>query len=198
MTVLIPIAIAVCLWGGLPALVVRQAAPGFLIAATWNVLGAFCLGIGLAGFWCDGYGEDSFWTLALYDRFVVAGLAAFLMILGGWAAFQIARAMAVKGDGLRLKVAMLTGNVSITLACYFGLWFVSPQLFYSYYRLIFEGLPQQWVIGSSAQLDRFVGALLFDGNISLADSAAGLYFWLLLSLTVFVHAAAWRTAQRRI
>lgn len=197
MATLYIIAVAACLWGALSAFAVRQTAPGFVAAAIWNVLGALLLGIGLAGFSFDGYGEDSFWTLALRDRFAVAGLAAALMLLGGWVAFRVACTMATRCDGLRLRVAMLTGNISITLACYFGLWFVSPQIFYSYYRLIFENLPQQWVIGSSAQLDRFVVALLFEGNISLADSAAGLYFWMLLSLTVFVHAAAWRAARRQ-
>ena len=185
-------------WGALPALVIKQSPPGFLLVAAWSFLGTLLLGSSLAGFSCDGFREDSLWTLAPREQAVVAGLAASLMLLGGWIAFRAARGMTAVRVGFRRRAGSLIGNLVLTLGCYFAVWFLSPQLFYIYYRLIFADLPLQWVIGASAQVDRFALALTLQPGSSLAATATGLYFWLLVSLTIFVHVTSWRLEQIRI
>ena len=68
--------------------------------------------------------------------------------------------------------------------------------FYTYYRLIFPDLDDQWVIGGADQVEAFASALHLEDGSSLAETTTGLFFWLLISLTIGVHAITWRGARQ--
>ena len=119
------------------------------------------------------------------------------MLLGGWLAFRSARLIGARPRGLSARALALLANLLVTLAGYLAVWLLSPQIFYTYYRLIIPGLPSQWVVGGGAALNDFAAALRLGDGDSLAMSATGLFFWVLAALTLSVHAACWRVARRR-
>ena len=61
----------------------------------------------------------------------------------------------------------------------------SPQIYYQYYRLLIEGLPQQWVIWPPAQPTEALKLLFFQGPHNLSAHSQGLLGWCLL-LTPFL------------
>ena len=182
-------------WGALPAAARHlQAKFGILIA--WHLLGAVLLGVGLAGLRPNSYRLDSFWTLEPFDRAIVGGMTAGLMLIGGCVVFQAARALVPANGSCLARGAVLSGNLGLTLAAYFVTWLLTPQIYYLYYRLIFANLPQQWVVHSGADAAIFGRSLLLLPESSIAATATGLYFWLIVALTVSIHAMSWRAAPR--
>ena len=84
------------------------------------------------------YSEDSFFTLTPMGQFglvtVSFGLLLGVLALASWG---------VKGRRLSIRI-------TTALAIYWLFVWLSPQIYYAYYRMIIDGLPQQWVIGCAA------------------------------------------------
>ena len=82
------------------------------------------------------YSEDSFYTLGTYGRLAVIGVSlgmfAVLLALG----YVLAKAR--KGV-VRIAIGMFLFWIFVWL---------SPQVYYTLYQFLFEGLPRQWVVGS--------------------------------------------------
>ncbi len=70
------------------------------------------------------------------------------------------------------------GLAALLLAAF--VW-VSLQVYYTYYRLIFEGLPAQWVIGWPPSLD-ILRLATFTGPAKLSTHSQRALFWLLAGL----------------
>ncbi len=73
---------------------------------------------------------------------------------------------------VRITVAI----VSFTLF----VW-LSPQIYYAYYRMIIPDLPSQWVIGRSPEAGAVVTLLSFTGPATLSAHARGVLGWCLLA-----------------
>ena len=67
-------------------------------------------------------------------------------------------------------------------AAYLGFWlfvWLSPQVYYQYYRLIFDGLPVQWVVGRP-ELGEAMRLLTFTGPANLSAHGQGVLGWAML------------------
>lgn len=115
------------------------------------------------------YAGDSFFTLTPGGQ---AGLVALSGVLGlamVWLTWWLTRR---RGIAIRLAVW------AVLFVAY--LW-LSPQVYYFYYRLIIDGLPLQWVIGPWPD-PGVIGPELFPARRSMAaDARAALGITMLLA-----------------
>lgn len=68
---------------------------------------------------------------------------------------------------------------------------LSPQAYYFYYLLIFDGLPLQSVVQSPPAPSEILALISFTGPQNLSAHGKGILFWLLI-LIALVHTLAWR------
>ncbi|AXI48656.1 hypothetical protein C1J03_23230 [Sulfitobacter sp. SK012] len=116
------------------------------------------------------YAEDSFYTLSLAQRMGLLTLTAVLILL----VLGIAIAVMRKKRG---TVRLATATLLFSLFAW-----VSPQAYYAYYQMIFDGLPAQIVIGAPPTLDALLGIVTFTGPGTLSAHGLGALFWALVWL----------------
>ncbi|MEP4198950.1 MAG: hypothetical protein ABJL99_25270 [Aliishimia sp.] len=109
------------------------------------------------------YTQDSFFTLSAFGQF---GLTVVSLIL---AAFTLLIAVRVHGHWL---LRLLGAGV---LA--WGFVWLSPQVYYSYYRMIIANLPAQWVIGTPPVPRQIAELMMFAGPANLSAHSQGLLIW---------------------
>lgn len=81
-------------------------------------------------------------------------------------------------------------RITRNLPWYFGLllaalvfWafeWVSPQVYYLYYWVIFDSLPMQWVIGWPPPLKETIQLVFFSGEDTISAHSRAALFWLLV------------------
>lgn len=137
-----------------------------------------------------GYPTDSFWTLSLIGRTGVIAISAIGITL---IFYGLAWKTAIL---LRLKSQVsATAWVIFDLAAgwlVFGvIYSVSPQIFYTFYRMIFDYLPNQWVIDTALDTEKLhmIAQLSASGNMS--DHMAGVALWAILPFTAWLHLRDW-------
>ncbi|SFR34907.1 hypothetical protein [Litoreibacter janthinus] len=113
------------------------------------------------------YDGDSFFTLTAPKQAGLLVLSALLMF--GWV-YGCWRFNAERKLILRLFIA---------LASFMAFVWLSPQIYYQYYRLIFEGLPAQFVIGWPEGLGHIVRLLTFQSDATLSAHSQGILGWVL-------------------
>ena len=79
-----------------------------------------------------------------------------------------------------------------------GAVWLSPQIYYSYYRLVLPGLPPQWVLSGWAAIETLLRQVRLSPDANLADQLVGLTFWSLLVMTCWVFVFAHPQVQRRV
>ncbi|MEL6642198.1 MAG: hypothetical protein AAFP98_12975 [Pseudomonadota bacterium] len=136
------------------------------------------------------YPGDSFWTLGWGGRVGVLAISTIgitlIFLFLAWKTRIILR-MTRQATGM----AWMIIDVVLGLMFFAVVFSASPQVFYSFYRLIIPGLPQQWVIDGPINIERLgqIVTLAIDGH--LADHLAGLAFWAIVPFTVWLHQRYW-------
>ncbi len=117
------------------------------------------------------YRDDSFFTLGLLEA---AGLLAVtaLLVLG---VLALAR---------RLCRGRLWRRLLWAAGLFWAFLWLSPQVYYAYYQLIFEGLPVQIVIGWPPGAETVLRRLSFAGPATLAAHGQGVLGWVLVGAGV--------------
>ncbi|SFJ78534.1 hypothetical protein [Jannaschia pohangensis] len=123
------------------------------------------------------YGEDSFFTLSGGGQLGLALLSLILWALAVLLVWRLARGP-IRGAVLALVVFVLF------------VW-LSPQIYYAYYFLIFDDLPVQIVIKSPPGPGYLLRLLTFTQEASLSRHGQGLLGWSLLLVGV---GRGWRRA----
>lgn len=118
------------------------------------------------------YAEDSFLTLGTIQRF---GLVFLSMVLFSLTVFVFRRVVRKFDAKLRILTA-------ITL--FFLFVWLSPQIYYAYYQLIFDELPAQIVIKTPPSPFRLTKILLFQ-EMSLSGHSKALLGWVLIIMTIW-------------
>ena len=118
------------------------------------------------------YNQDSFFDLTPWGQ---AGLATISLVL--FAAMMAVTWSVVRGRpvGVRLAGALV--------AFWLFVW-VSPQVYYTYYRMIIPDLPLQWVIWPPAAPQDAAALMTFQGPHSLSAHSQGLLGWALVVLAL--------------
>ena len=118
------------------------------------------------------YSQDSFFDLTPWGQ---AGLATISLIL--FAAMLIGTRSLVRGRPTAVRLAG-------ALVAFWVFVLVSPQIYYTYYRMIIPDLPLQWVIWPpAAPLDAAV-LMIFQGPQNLSAHSQGLLGWALVVLAL--------------
>ena len=112
------------------------------------------------------YEGDSFFTLSPLGQVGLVLLSVALATATVWLAWRVA-----------LRSRLIT-RALIGLGVYMVFAWVSPQLYYSYYLMIFDGLPIQWVIKWPPEMMRAVAEFTFTDRSSLAAHGRGILGWL--------------------
>lgn len=112
------------------------------------------------------YASDSFFTLGLPGQVGLAILSTVLAFGTVWLAWRFSRR-------LRWVTRALLG-----LGVYMVFAWASPQVFYTYYVMIFDGLPIQWVVKWPPEVAKAVAEFTFTGRVSLAAHGRGILGWL--------------------
>ncbi len=113
------------------------------------------------------YGNDTFFHLSGSGQI---GLVLISLILG------------IATIGLCLLFSSRFGLFVKVLVAFVLIWaftWLSPQLYYLYYWLIFDDLPMQWVLQAPPSPPDIVRLVTFSGPATLSDHAKGLLFWLM-------------------
>ena len=118
---------------------------------------------------CD-LGDDSFFTLTLGQRIGLLGVSCGLA-LGMVGLVRIGRAWPIR--------LILAG------AGFYGFVWVSPQAYYIYYRLIFDGLPAQIVVAAPPGLVELAGLLTFTAQNTLSAHSLGALGWAMLAAALW-------------
>lgn len=118
------------------------------------------------------YDGDSFFTLGLAARIGLLMLSGILLLGSLALVYRLCR-----GRHLLFRV-MIAGII------FLGFLWASPQIYYGYYLLIFDGLPRQWVIGLPPSIYEMVEIVSFTGRGRLADHGQGILFWCLLAVAL--------------
>lgn len=119
------------------------------------------------------YDQDSFFDLSLWERIGLLCISATLAVLFILAARVLLR---------RLPVwARIAGALAML---WIFVW-VSPQVYYTYYRMIIPDLPLQWVIWPPPGLVEALQMLIFQGPQNLSAHSQGLLGWALIAAAIF-------------
>jgi len=69
---------------------------------------------------------------------------------------------------------------------------VSPQIYYTFYRWIIPGLPDQWVIKTWFDTERFIGAATLAPDGSLSAHLTGIAIWCLAVFVAWIFMMRWQ------
>ena len=121
------------------------------------------------------YADDSLFTLAPVQ---VGGTVALAVAL--WAATLLAVwHLRPPNRGVLLAVSLALAGVAFWLF----VW-LSPQLFYEWYRIALGDLPRQWVVGAPPSAERLLALMTFTAEGDLSTHGKGVTGWSLLALAL--------------
>lgn len=118
------------------------------------------------------YEQDSFYTLSHLEKIGVLSLSILLSAVLVWAVLVL-----TKHKGVVLKIVISLG------VFYLFVW-LSPQLYYTYYLMIFDGLPIQIVIKAPPNPIDIVKLLLFQGKASFSAHGKGVLGLSLVAVSI--------------
>ena len=118
------------------------------------------------------YDGDSFFTLSMAGRVGLLLLSAALSVLFIVLSHRVARGWPV---AVRPILALLLFWLFVWL---------SPQVYYLYYRFLIPDLPLQWVLKTPPGPLDIVRLLIFQGRETLSDHGKALLGWGLIAAAV--------------
>jgi hypothetical protein len=128
------------------------------------------------------YESDSFFTLTVWGRIGLVCLSVFFALV----AVAVTRAMTWR--------RALPIRVPIWAVLFILFVWASPQGYYTYYRLIFDGLPAQSVVGALPRPQQIAALLTFQHPASLSTHGVGLLGWAMLLAALWPHRRQCRDA----
>lgn len=114
------------------------------------------------------YEFDSFFSLTPWERVGLGALSVLFALI----------CVALVWTLCRVRAWPLC--VLIAVVVLWGFVWISPQGYYAYYRLIFEGLPPRWVIPQMPSVADMWGHLTFTGRATLSSHTKGALGWVLV------------------
>jgi hypothetical protein len=117
------------------------------------------------------YRDDSFFSLGFAEAAGLLALTAVIVLC----LLKLAR---------WLCRGMLWRRLLAAVALFWGFLWLSPQVYYVFYQLIFLGLPAQLVIGWPPDAETVLRRLTFTGPATIAAHGQGLLGWALAAMAV--------------
>ena len=117
------------------------------------------------------YRQDSFFDLTPWGQVGLAGISTVLFLATLLTAYGLYRG---RGLWARLPIALVL--------LWLFVW-LSPQVYYTYYRMIIPDLPLQWVIWPPPGPQGALELLVFQGPQNLSAHSKGIMGWVLLAMS---------------
>ncbi|WP_306115165.1 MULTISPECIES: hypothetical protein [unclassified Roseovarius] len=114
------------------------------------------------------YQEDSFLTLGAWGRVGLVILSLCLAMLMLW----VVR-IAGRGRGIALRILL-------AFLLFWAFLWLSPQIYYLYYLMLFDGLPWQNVVQPPPSPSEVLKVLSFTDEISLSNHGKGVLGWAMI------------------
>jgi len=118
------------------------------------------------------YQNDSFYSLSIAGQIGLVLLSLFISIGIVWIAHKLSRNQNI------------VSRLCIALGLFYAFIWLSPQIYYSYYWLIFENLPVQNVIKRPPSLGKIANLIFFQERASYSNHGKGLLFLLLILVAI--------------
>ena len=118
------------------------------------------------------YTDDSFNTLTTTQQLGLTAISILLGIICIFICFRFARNRS------------LLGRLLISFGIFFLFVWLSPQIYYIYYLIIFDGLPFQTVIKQPPSLWALTQLLTFQSKASLSDHSKAILGWVLIVIAL--------------
>ncbi|WP_299043693.1 hypothetical protein [uncultured Tateyamaria sp.] len=119
------------------------------------------------------YNGDSFYTLTMWGQI---GLACVSLLFA---------ALALGFTRLLVLRRPLIMRVPVWIVAFITFVWASPQGYYTYYRMIFDGLPAQSVIKAPPPPQELVALLTFTGPATLSAHSTGVLGWLMFAVAIW-------------
>ena len=116
------------------------------------------------------YQQDSFFDLSFWERVGLVCISAALALL----ILVLARSL-LRNRPISLRI------IGALILFWIFVW-ASPQVYYTYYRMIIPDLPLQWVIWPPASPAEAARMLIFSGPQNLSAHSQGILGWALLAI----------------
>ena len=123
------------------------------------------------------YANDSFFDLSPWGQVGLLGISTVLFLLSLGLAWWL----------LRRRPIWIA--IPAALAMFWAFVWLSPQVYYTYYRMIIPDLPLQWVIWPPPGIGEALSMLIFQGPQNLSAHSQGLLGWCLVAVPLL---ARWR------
>ena len=161
-----------------------KACYSFLLVTFSSVILNLALSSHLRSALLNKYPDDSFYTLSTFEAIGLAVITTTLLLLILTTTWFITNIWIKRCEGYSafFKTIFALLNMFFVMAIYQLILVISPQVFYTYYQVIFLDLPVQWVI-KPISVDKLLERFSFRLDGSIADHLASLALWVLLSNT---------------
>lgn len=136
------------------------------------------------------YQYDSFFTLPPGGQAGLLPLSIVLTAVAFWFAERLFRIF--RKFPRPLEIA---GRVGCALAVIWLFVWLTPQIYYFYYQITFEGLPWQFVIRQFPDSEQILALLTFTGKSTLSAHGKGILAWGLIAYAI--GGAVWRRDKTR-
>lgn len=121
------------------------------------------------------YENDSFFTLSMVEQ---VGLVVISLCLAGatlWLFYKI---------GKRMRI---TSRVVTSLLFFWAFIWLSPQVYYLYYLLLFDYLDYQNVIQAAPNVHEIISILTFNDNANLSFHSKAIFGWMLIAMAFLMN-----------
>ena len=109
------------------------------------------------------YDQDSFFTLGVLGQLGLLAISVSMLIITTWAV-------------MRIRAIWFTKLVIALIGFYLFVW-LSPQIYYTYYLFIFDGLPFQNVIRRPPTPGAIFHLMTFTSHHCLSAHGLGILSW---------------------
>lgn len=117
------------------------------------------------------FSQDSFFTLSVFGQIGLAALSVILFVLLIWGM-------------MRLKTTLYLRILIALISFYLFVW-LSPQIYYTYYLIIFDGLPIQNVVQRPPTPLDMLRLITLTGEQSLSAHGKSLLAYAMLLAAIF-------------
>lgn len=139
------------------------------------------------------YEGDSLFTLEPFEIAGVLAISTALILTFFWLSTALLVPVYSRLGGSPAGRVMLIPPALALVWLLFALAHTaSPQIYYTYYRAILDGLPAQWVIKGWIDFEAVMTAARLPADGSLSIHLTGLVFWSVLVLVLAIAALRWR------
>jgi hypothetical protein len=118
------------------------------------------------------YADDSFNTLTTIQQIGLTTVSVLLCVVCIFFCYQL-----IKNKSLLIRLL-------ISIGVFFLFVWLSPQVYYTYYLMIFDDLPFQIVIKQPPSPWALIQLLTFQSKVSLSDHSKAILGWVLIIMAL--------------